>query len=619
MGDLATHAEITGFVVEEARRTIPDDAIPEADYTFLELGNFLTDVSQFRDPPAFHRARDVARAQASSQSIFAGLAGADDWVRDVFGQSRGPRHGDLPEMMRLILQALTHEIFDTDGLSVLGAGLDLLDVDGRPPLIPTHGIEPADVATALGAHFTQYFPHEHLDFPPTAAPLTRHRTDPLFVRESRGLLGYLEWFIQYLSEGLTQLEDAWTRARATQMTDAQRRDFLIRLGHLLHPVEDYFFHSNLVERYQWQEVRERHPTADPAVPEDLRTLVEDGLTGTRLSPTSVSLRRKLHRRLRYPVWTSNTQLSTTTSDDATDLVYTGGFGQTDVWHTLGGALEAIERKIATLPPTHDPRTTPLVLIRLLLSEAERSAMVRDGTVEAMRTRHLEQLRAGDYPTAITTWEGSGLLCPHAGAELRAAFARDLATSTRHSGRFATFPGPGAVLITMLDQMQREREGSTSAARRLDSAAASMHEQRTENGCSEENIGTHSLMSKDSRTKEPLRPEAVALAKHASASIATTLLDRVHSITPVTEGIDWDTLVRFFIRGPVPIPETWEGELWYRSRTSSGFEQPHVTSVGQQPEFALLSPTFGGAKLAARRAGRTQADLEAYYRRFESDP
>lgn len=616
MGDISTHAEITGFVVAEARRTISDRDIPEADYTYLELGNFMTDISGFRDPPAFHRARDVARAQARETDWRAGLAGADEWAVEVFGQRRGPVHGALPEMMRLILQALTHEVFDADGLPVLGATLNLVRPGSGPALIPAHGLVPADVTAALGRHFTQYYPHEHVDFPPTSVPLTRHRTDPMFVRDTRGLLGYLEWFIQYFSEGLSQLEEAWVRARAARITDAQRRDLLMRLGHLLHPVEDYFFHSNLVELYQWDEVRARHPDADPALPDELRTLVDDGLTGTRLSPSSVSLRRRLYRRLRYPTWSSGTRLSTSASDDATGLVYTGGFGQTDVWHTLGGALEAIEAKIALLPATHDPRTTPLVLVRLLLSEADRAAMVSGRTVGAMRDAHLAQLRAGDYPTAIAGWETSGLLCPHAGAELRAAFELDRTVSLRRP----RFPGPGAVLITMMEQMQRERQASAAAGRRLDSMGwASMYAQATDNGCSEEVIGTHSLMSKDSTSKEPLRPEAVALAKHASAGIATTLLNRVHSTTPVTEGVDWDTLVRFFLRGPATRSGTWETELWSRLRSSSGFQQPPVASLADQPNFSRLSPTFGAAKLAARRAGRTQAELEAYYRRFESNP
>ena len=617
MGDVSTHADIAQHIVTEARAGIPDSVIPERDYVFLELGNFLTDVSQFRDPPAFHRARDLARAEAQRQSSLAGLAGADAWVRDVFGRHSGPVHGALPEMLRLFMYAFVHELVDDDGLPVLGSALGLLAPGVRPALIPTHGIPPAAVDVVLARSFTQYFPHEHLDFPPTV-DLVHHRTLSIFKRESRGLIAYLEWMLQYVSEELSRLEQEWVSLGST-IRPPQRQAFLVRLGHLLHPIEDYFFHSNLAELYQWADVRSAHPTLDPNIPADLQVLVNDDLRGTRLNTLSVPLRRKLHRRLRYPIFDTNDRLSSTLSDDGTALVFTGGFGQNDVWHTLGGALEAIESKIAILPPTHDPRMTPLVLIRLLLSQTAREAMVSGHTVDAMRTTHLTQLRAGDYTTAVASWVSSGLLCPHAGDQLRAAFDLDLTISNRHSGRFVTFPGPGAVLITMMDQMQRERDASAAAVSRLDGTTASMYDRGSTNGASAEAVGTHSLMSKDSRDKDPGRAEAVAFAKHASASVATLLLNRVTGTRPVTEGLDWDTLLRFFVRGPVSAGGFWETELLAGVHGGTTFSQPHVAALHQQPNFAMLSPTFGAAKLAARRSGTTKADLEAYYRRFESDP
>ena len=90
----------------------------------------------------------------------------------------------------------------------------------------------------------------------------------------------------------------------------------------------------------------------------------------------------------------------------------------------------------------------------------------------------------------------------------------------------------------------------------------MYDQASTNGCSIEAVGTHSLMSKDSRDKEPMRPEAVAFAKHASASVAKLLLDRVYSATPLSEGLDWDTLLRFYVRGAptAPLSGPWETEL-----------------------------------------------------------
>jgi hypothetical protein len=620
VGDIGTHAEIIEHVTTEVVTSVPPTQIPTVDYTYLELGNFLTDVSQFRDPVAFHGARERARAQLLERSRLTKSFGGPEWLRDVFGQKTGPLHGALPEMLRMLMQAFTHEVFDDDALSIVGGALGLAPGGARPALIPAHGLPPARVDAVLAAHYTQYFPHEHLDFPPYP-DMPRHNRDRIFARENRGLIGYLEWDLQYLSEELSMLEEAWVRARAGRFTAEMRQDFLVRLGHLLHPVEDYFFHSNLLELYQWIEVRSAHPKADPMIPADLRVLIDASLAGTRLNNTSVPLRRRLHRRLRYPIYDSQTALSRTSSEDGARMVFTGGFGPTDVWHTLGGALEAIESKLALLPARLDPRTTPLVLIRLLLSQKARRDMVSRNNSTEMWNRHRDQLRAGDYATAIAGWQSSGLLCPHAAAELGRAIAHDLMFTNRHAGKIFDFPGPGSVLILMLDEMQRERDAAATAAQKLDAKAMSIYDQASSNGCSTENVGTHSLMSKDSKDKEPMRPEAMAFAKHVSASIARLLLERVHSATPVTEGLDWDALLRFYVRGVPNHPTSgpWESELLQRMRAGGAFHQPRVRELNQQPGFGMLGPSRDPLKLALRRAGQTKSALETYYRRFESNP
>ena len=616
MGDIGTHAEITEFVTAQVGAAVSPTEIPVADYTYLELGNFLTDVAQFRDPVAFHGAREAARAKlpGPAQNWY-----GPDWLIAMFGRHSGPVHGALPEFLRMLMQAFAHEVFDDDALPVLGAALGLLPGGRRPALIPAHGLPHTRVDDMLRAHFTQYFPHEHLDFPPEP-DLVRHRTKPMFRTAGRGLIAYLEWYLQYVSEELSKLEQEWLRARAAGLRPPARQDLLSRLGHLLHAVEDYFFHSNLVELFQWAEVRSLHPAASPTVPADLRVLIDDSLNGTGLSATSVPLRRHLFRRIRYPVYDTQTQLSATASDDGTALVFTGGFGPTDVFHTLGGALEAIESKIALLPASHDPRRTSVVMFRLMLSADARRDMVTANSSEAMWKRHREQLRNGDITREIASWETRGLLCPHAAAELRAAFAHDLRVTNAQAGTIFDFPGPAGVLILMLEQMQAERDRADLAKVRLDGIATSPYDVGTANGCSSENVGTHSLMSKDSTDKEPMRPHAVALAKHASASVALLFLTRVTGPALITEGLDWDTLLRFFVRGAPngPTNGPWESELFQRLR-AGGFSQPAVTAVSQQPNFGLLGPSAGAAKLAARRTGTTKADLEAFYRRFESDP
>jgi hypothetical protein len=52
-----------------------------------------------------------------------------------------------------------------------------------------------------------------------------------------------------------------------------------------------------------------------------------------------------------------------------------------------------------------------------------------------------------------------------------------------------FPGPGGVLIAILDEMQRARDASAAAARWLDDDAKSIMGEGSANGASAENVGT----------------------------------------------------------------------------------------------------------------------------------
>jgi hypothetical protein len=614
MGDIGTHAEISKFVIAQARRVISDADIRAADYTFLELGNFLTDVSQFRDPPSYHRAREQAWSTAGFGGVF---FGSNAWVRDVFGRKEGPLHGALPEMLRLFMVGASHLIFDDDALPAIGAVVGKAPVDG-PSMLLSHGMPPADVTTALESNFTQYYPHEHLDaLPLHAGAFSRHRQLPSYRIRARGLLEYLEWYLDYLSEELTRLELEWLRARNAPggITPANRQKLLLQLGHVLHAVEDYFFHSNLPELYAWAAARTAALTQAPNQPLDRVELTGSALARTRLDATSVPLRRVLERRLSYPVYDSKDQLSSTTSEDATDIVYTGGFGQTDVWHTLGGALEGLEDQVSHLPDEFDPRKTPLVLFKLLLSSKAREEMVQNNSVEAQRALHFEQLSSGEYHGRIKKARERHMLCAHAEAALLQAFDLDMGVSKKHTGRFAPFPGPGAVLVNMMDMLQKERAASATAKAKLDADPNSIGNPASDNTCSGENIGTHTLMSKDTAAKEPLRPEAVAMAKHASAGIALRFLSRVSQPAPTEYGVDWDNELRFFVRGPVP--GGWETELISAVQAPGKFTQPDPPSLHDQPRFPLLGPGLNPAKLAIRRAGGARVELEGYYQAMEN--
>jgi hypothetical protein len=255
-----------------------------------------------------------------------------------------------------------------------------------------------------------------------------------------------------------------------------------------------------------------------------------------------------------------------------------------------------------------------VLFKMLLSQSARAEMVAKKTLDAQRELHLKQLRGGEYHAKIKALGERYPVCEHTIGALLAAFDLDLSVSKKYD-KMVTFPGPGAVLITMMDTMEAERGASAAAKTKLDADPASVEILTTDNGCSAENIGTHTLMSKDATSKEPLRAEAVALAKHASASIAVQFLSSVTQPVPAaSEGVDWDAELQFFVRGVVP--GGWETEL-LTAVSQPAFRQPDVGLLRDQPQPALLGPHRDVNRLAARRVATTTAQLEAYYRSLES--
>ena len=196
-----------------------------------------------------------------------------------------------------------------------------------------------------------------------------------------------------------------------------------------------------------------------------------------------------------------------------NILYTGGFGSTELWHTLGGALEAVEHLAGVVGLSSRLSSSPLILVRLLFNEAVRRAMVQagDNGLKANQHQHQQQLLGLAYTNAINTSLSHGHLSRRAAEELNQAFELDRSIERM----FPDIGGVGKIVIAFLGMMQQERDASRAAAARLDARTASITDLASDNGVSAERIGTHTLLSKDSRSKEPFRPDAVMLAKHAS--------------------------------------------------------------------------------------------------------
>src|SRR5260370_41785443 len=65
MGDTYTHATIAQKIINVLQAALPED-----NYAFFELGNWLTDISQLRDPPAHVGAKKTI-ATAAVEASFA--------------------------------------------------------------------------------------------------------------------------------------------------------------------------------------------------------------------------------------------------------------------------------------------------------------------------------------------------------------------------------------------------------------------------------------------------------------------------------------------------------------------------------------------------------------------
>src|SRR3954469_14669910 len=163
MGDVSTHGSI-----EEKVIGIVEEHIPAKDAVCIELGNWLTDFSQFRDPTAFMSGK---LAVWDSQRHGLGLiplalpviANLDAYLDDLMGKP--DEDGAMAKWAKQVARAFTlHNFVDKKGM----------DAD--------------EVDRLLEKYFTQYYPHEHLDFPPwpwgtiigerTPTSVGKHNCDP---------------------------------------------------------------------------------------------------------------------------------------------------------------------------------------------------------------------------------------------------------------------------------------------------------------------------------------------------------------------------------------------------------------------------------------------------------
>ena len=414
MGELRRHAEIMAHC-QEAMRKIR----PEEDYTCLELGNYFTDVSQFRDPYAQMLGKREVWGQAmsdipvlkfipvvgivASELILSLAVDLDEWIDQVFGvpEPADKRFGKLSQYFEHAVHGLTHLIFADNIPQQPYWEQQLRKKMGNHEPLPA-----AELERLWDKFYTQYYPHEHADFPPYVLYGEHRPNHRLYRIGSRHISNYLEEYIDTLAEELSKIEEAWKKDKNLVKSHPARHDILARLGNAMHCVEDYFFHSNYLELHLWNELRRGRPKTEteeqfrqffvanvakhylPKVPSS------DPTPDDRFEPSKTHQLRAHMRRLRYPLYLPVNTLDPEASESALPFLYTAGFDKKDLFHTMAGALEGIEsaferfdKKWQVLPDflqkqwaSQNPgqiRETELVLIKMLLSKEERTKMGRD--------------------------------------------------------------------------------------------------------------------------------------------------------------------------------------------------------------------------------------------------
>lgn len=650
MGEITRHFEVFENTKGKVAQLRPDE-----EYTYLELGNFLTDVSQFRDPFAHMFAKRVIWRDAKGTNLVLSVIAAipiigvlsdvildavdvDVWLNQLMGEHEPParRYGKLAEYFENVVLGVTHVAFADDVAKPL-----LPEGFQRLQRIPA-----AEVDRIYRRFFTQYYPHEHTDYPPYVMHGEQRVHSRMYRKGRRRLIQFVEEYLMFLSEDLSKLELAWKEKRNVPKTSPERHDVLVMFGKLLHAVEDYFFHTNYVELHLWNAERRRRSSATSEEEFRLRFSREalrayrnyPGYTGYDLAATGADpesgghtrWRRKLMRRLRYPVFDPPNRMSTTTSDPSLGLTYPGGFESKDMLHTMAGALESLEKLLeryegyaAEVPPplreglklpnSGRLRDSDLVLVRTLCNAGERARMDQDKDYLDSRVRlHIEQLGSGVYERNIDRAHEKGYLNDQARDALRRAFAIDKGVEAMHSRT----PGCGGFLIIFLAQAQGELNKALRASARLDSEhigkpnEGNVLDERTDNDSSAEYIGTHTLLSKDTPKSQPLHEDAMVLAKYASLAVATVMLKEINDNPDTGSGLDWDRVLQHLIRFPEAKPTMWETQALAFFR--QGGTNPGYEDVQDRPEYPRVRVADPDGRLLSRRNGNRRGELERMY-------
>ena len=545
------------------------------------------------------------------------------------------RYGKLSQYFEHVVHGITHLLF-VDNIPQQPFWEKFLRES-----LGNHGSLPAaELERLWGKFFTQYYPHEHADFPPYVLYGEHRPNHRLYRIGSRAISNYLEEYIDTLAEEMSKIEEAWKKERNLVKEHPARHDILARLGNVLHCVEDYFFHSNYLELHLWNELRRGRPSTETeeqfrqwfAANVSSHWLPEkpslDPTPDDRWKPSKTHQVRSHMRRLRYPLYKPVNTLDREASESAVQFLFTAGFDKKDLFHTMAGALEGLEsafnrfdKKWQMIPEflqkkfaKQNPgliRETELVLIKMLFSKDERTRMGRDPKYLADRMAvHAKQLEAGLYEDSIDSIHASG----HINNEIRDAWKAAIALDREMEKFGSQTQGIGGFLMQFFAQAQRELNKSRLLSQGFDAARkfgeGNIFDVRSDNGATGEHIGTHTLMSKDTPRSLPVYEECRVVSKFASMAVATLMATEVNDNGNTSVGLDWARILRHYMRYPAAKPSMWESQVLAHVRKNNA--DPTYDEIPDKVAQPRAQGADASMLLMQRRNGTARQKLEERY-------
>jgi hypothetical protein len=125
---------------------------------------------------------------------------------------------------------------------------------------------------------------------------------------------------------------------------------------------------------------------------------------------------------------------------------------------------------------------------------------------------------------------------------------------------------------------------------------------------------HALMSKDTSRSHPMHEETRRVARFASMAVASLLAAEVNTTTSTADGLDWDVIVRHYLRYPSGQANKWESQVLEHFRTRQ--IDPTYAEIPDQVRTPRVSSPAARERLARRRTGTIRKDLEDRYIKLE---